>query len=122
MCKWQPWSINAVYNGLCAIGCRVVWSLKGDWLQLLDQNPNDNPKFWVRPWLPQIEALHHPAIKAGMTHCGWGGCLEFISAGVPVVTFPHFADQSTNSELLVKNKAGVLLHFKRRSPFDFDAL
>lgn len=56
-----------------------------------------------------------------MTHCGWGGCLEFIGAGVPAVTFPHFADQPVNSELFVENKAGILLHWKRRTAFDFES-
>jgi len=27
-----------------------------------------------------------------MTHCGFGGTLEFIAAGKPIVAFPHFAD------------------------------
>jgi len=27
-----------------------------------------------------------------MTHCGFGGTLEFIAAGKPIVAFPHFGD------------------------------
>ena len=52
----------------------------------------DNENFWVRPWIPQVEVLAHPALKAGLTHCGFGGTLEFISAGKPIVAFPHFDD------------------------------
>lgn len=120
VCKWQPWSINAVYSGLKNIGCRVVWSLKDEWLSILDENPKENPKFWVSSWIPQIEVLNHRAVKAGMTHCGWGGCLEFVGAGVPVVTFPHFGDQPINSNLLVERKAAVLLHQQDKNPFDFE--
>jgi hypothetical protein len=36
--------------------------------------------------------LAHPAIKAGLTHCGFGGVNEFINAAVPVIAWPHFAD------------------------------
>lgn len=110
ICKWQQWSINAVYKGLKNIGCRVVWSLAEEYQAILSENPKDNPKFFVSKWIPQIEVLHHRAIKAGMTHCGWGGVLEFIGAGVPIVSFPHFIDQPINSKLLVDAKAAVLLY------------
>ena len=110
VCKWQPWSINAVYKGLKNIGCRVVWSLRDEYLEILEENPKDNPKFYVSSWIPQIEVLNHRAIKVGLTHCGWGGCLEFIGAGVPVVTFPHFGDQPVNSKLLVDAKVAVELY------------
>ena len=92
ICRWQKWSINAVYTGLKNIGCRVIWSLKDEWLEILDENPAGNPKFWLSSWCPQIEILYHPAVKGGLSHCGWGGILEFVGAGVPLVTFPHFAD------------------------------
>ena len=48
---------------------------------------------WGAKWLPQVELLSHPAVQAGVTHAGFGGTLEFINAGVPVLTFPHFGDQ-----------------------------
>ena len=90
---WQYWAIHAIYDGLKKVGCRVIWSLKDEF-----QIPQkDDPDFWVRPWIPQIEVLAHPALKAGLTHCGFGGTLEFIAAGKPVVAFPHFADQYPNA-------------------------
>ena len=75
-----------MYDGLKKVGCRVVWSLKGRKL------PEEDPNFWVSPWVPQVELLAHPALKAGLTHCGFGGTLEFIGAAVPIVAFPHFGD------------------------------
>ena len=66
-----------MHNGLKDVGCKVVWSLKDKWLPLLEETPNPD-KFWVRPWIPQIEVLAHPAVKAGLSHCGWGGTLEFV--------------------------------------------
>ena len=42
VCKWQPWSINAVYKGLKNIGCRVVWSLKDEWLPIIEENHKAN--------------------------------------------------------------------------------
>jgi len=55
-----------------------------------------------------VELLAHDAVKAGLTHCGWGGCQEFMSQGIPAVTFPHFGDQPKNSSILVE--AGVAVH------------
>ena len=53
--------------------------------------------------------LSHPAVKAGITHCGFGGTLEFISMNIVPITWPHFADQITNSKLLVESGSAILL-------------
>jgi UDP:flavonoid glycosyltransferase YjiC (YdhE family) len=89
--------------------CRVVWSLTDSGKALLEVDPDTNPKFWVKNWLPQIEVINHPAVKCGITHAGWGGLLEFLGAGKPVITFPHFFDQPGNSRLLVEAKAAIEL-------------
>jgi len=74
------------------------------------KNPaEEDDNFRVMEWLPQIEVLAHPACKAGLTHCGWGGTLEFLSMRIPAVCWPHFADQPGNADLLVKAGAGVTL-------------
>ena len=44
-----------------------------------------------------------------MSHCGFGGTLEFINFGVPMACFPHFGDQIANSELLCKANAAIYL-------------
>ena len=93
-----------MFEGLKKVGCRVIWSLKDKKL------PREDPDFWVKPWVPQLELLAHPAVQAGLTHCGFGGCLEFISAGVAIVAFPHFVDQPGNAVEMEKRKIAVILH------------
>lgn len=72
---WRQWSVDVIYKGLKKLGVKVVWSLKDYKIP----EPND-PNFFVREWIPQIEVLAHSAVKAGLTHCGMGGTLEFINA------------------------------------------
>lgn len=52
-------------------------------------------------WIPQIEVLAHNAIGGFVSHCGWNSILESLWIGVPIVTWPLFAEQ-LNAFKLVK--------------------
>ena len=57
--------------------------------------------------------LEHQAIGAFVTHCGWNSTLEAVTAGVPMVTWPIFADQFFNEKLVSEVlKLGYLLVLK----------
>ncbi|KAF8769696.1 hypothetical protein HU200_006302 [Digitaria exilis] len=55
----------------------------------------------VTGWAPQKAILSHPATGAFVTHCGWNSVLECVAAELPMVTWPHFAEQFMNEKLVV---------------------
>ncbi|GJN19300.1 hypothetical protein PR202_gb06561 [Eleusine coracana subsp. coracana] len=55
----------------------------------------------VRGWAPQTAILSHPATSVFVTHCGWNSVLECVAEGLPMVTWPHFAEQFMNEKLVV---------------------
>ncbi|KAH7842607.1 hypothetical protein Vadar_007280 [Vaccinium darrowii] len=54
----------------------------------------------IRGWAPQVLILDHPSVGAFLTHCGWNSILEGVCAGVPMVTWPVFAEQFINEKLV----------------------
>ncbi|KAH0451467.1 hypothetical protein IEQ34_018766 [Dendrobium chrysotoxum] len=56
----------------------------------------------VPSWAPQEEILAHGAIGGFLSHCGWNSTLESIVNGVPMITWPLYAEQRMNAVMLVE--------------------
>ncbi|XP_023554302.1 7-deoxyloganetin glucosyltransferase-like isoform X1 [Cucurbita pepo subsp. pepo] len=50
----------------------------------------------IASWCCQEKVLNHPSIGGFLTHSGWNSTLESICAGVPMISWPFFAEQLTN--------------------------
>ncbi|KAL6903472.1 hypothetical protein ACP4OV_004285 [Aristida adscensionis] len=105
--------------GMALVTCPwpVLWTIKGadalpdDVKEWLRENTDadgaaDSRCLAVRGWAPQVAILAHPAVGGFVTHCGWGSTMESVAAGVPMATWPLFAEQFINERLIV-NVLGV---------------
>ncbi|KAL7137494.1 hypothetical protein ABFS83_10G096100 [Erythranthe nasuta] len=96
--------------GLEASNRPFVWALGGGKLEAFEEWISENGfeertkdrGLLVHGWAPQVLILAHRAVGGFLTHCGWNSTLEGISAGVPMVTWPFFADQFCNEKLVVQ--------------------
>ncbi|XP_059281410.1 zeatin O-xylosyltransferase-like [Lycium ferocissimum] len=64
----------------------------------------------VKDWAPQFEILGHSSTGGFMSHCGWNSCMESITMGVPIASWPMSFDQPRNA-VLVTNvlKIGIVV-------------
>jgi hypothetical protein len=56
----------------------------------------------VKSWAPQVAVLNHDSVGGFVTHCGWNSVLEAVCAGVPMVSWPLYAEQRFNRVILVE--------------------
>ncbi|XP_006644415.1 scopoletin glucosyltransferase-like [Oryza brachyantha] len=115
--SFSPAEMRELARGLDLSGRNFVWVINGadadasEWMpegfpQLI--SPRGERGLTIQGWAPQMLILNHPAVGGFVTHCGWNSTLEAVTAGVPLVTWPRYADQFYNEKLITEVlKVGV---------------
>ncbi|KAI3794708.1 hypothetical protein L1987_37341 [Smallanthus sonchifolius] len=110
--------VREIATGLERAGCRFLWSLREPAKTKLEL-PNDYEKVeedlfsdgfvdrtvergLVCGWVSQVSVLAHKSIGGFVSHCGWNSTLESVYYGVPIATWPLYADQHLNAFEMVK--------------------
>ncbi|KAL5705649.1 hypothetical protein ACHQM5_023926 [Ranunculus cassubicifolius] len=91
--------------GLEASDVPFIWVVRLATDQILPEGFEermDGKGLIVRDWAPQVLILDHPSVGGFMTHCGWNSILEGVSAGLPFITWPIFAEQFINEKLVTQ--------------------
>ncbi|KAK1355171.1 Glycosyltransferase [Heracleum sosnowskyi] len=110
ICKFPGKQLHEIAIGLEASKQQFIWVLTNDnsdkdieeWMPEGFEERTKGKCLIVRGWAPQVLILDHEAIGGFVTHCGWNSTLEAISAGVPMVTWPSFAEQFYNEKLITE--------------------
>lgn len=64
----------------------------------------------MKKWVLQVAIPSHDSKDGFMTHCKWNLCLKQCVGGVPIVAWPLYAKQKTNSTvLMVEMKVALAL-------------
>ncbi|CAK8537698.1 unnamed protein product [Lathyrus sativus] len=99
--SFGPSQIREIAFGLKNSGIRFLWAVKSppeeflEWMKL-------EGKGMICEWAPQVEILAHKAIGGFVSHCGWNSILESLWFGVPILTWPIYAEQQLNAFRMVK--------------------
>ncbi|KAF4376858.1 hypothetical protein G4B88_015802 [Cannabis sativa] len=109
--------VREIAIGLERAGYRFLWSLReppktklaisSDYVDLVKVLPNGflnrtNGMGLVCGWVPQVKILAHKAVGGFVSHCGWNSILESLWHGVPITTWPIFAEQQMNTFEIVE--------------------
>ena len=111
LCRLLSSQLKELALGLEASNYPFIWVIRKNNLSVEFQKWLSDERFEerirgrgvvIREWAPQVQILSHSATGGFLTHCGWNSTLEGVSAGLPMITWPMFAEQFYNEKLIVQ--------------------
>lgn len=109
--------VEKIAIGLERAGVRFLWALRGP-PKAQSADPRDYTSYdnvlpdgfltraagmgIVCGWVPQAKVLAHKAVGGFVSHCGWNSILESLWYGVPIATWPVYAEQQMNAFQMVR--------------------
>ncbi|VVA90283.1 unnamed protein product [Arabis nemorensis] len=102
--------IKEIAHALELVGLRFIWAVRtnmageGDPYEPLPEGFVDRTmgRGIVCSWAPQVDILAHKATGGFVSHCGWNSIQESLWYGVPIATWPMYAEQQLNAFEMVK--------------------
>ncbi|PPS13049.1 hypothetical protein GOBAR_AA07583 [Gossypium barbadense] len=101
--------VKEIALGLEQSGFRFLWSLRvqppqNDASEMLPDGflKRVQGRGMICSWAPQLKVLTHKVIGGFISHCGWNSILEILWFGVPITTWPLYAEQQLNAFKMVK--------------------
>jgi hypothetical protein len=140
--SWGSFSVDQVKETAYALeqcGHRFLWCLRKPPSNGKIESPSDYVNFQeilpegfldrsvkigkVIKWAPQVEILGHKAIGGFVSHCGWNSTLESILSGVPMATWPLYAEQQFNAfEMVIELGLAVEIKIDFRRDLSKDGI
>lgn len=109
LCRLVPSQLIELGLGLEASNRPFIWVVRENFQELEKWLEHENFEerikgkgLLIKGWAPQILILSHPSIGGFLTHCGWNSTVESVCSGVPMITWPLFAEQFLNEKLIVE--------------------
>nr|UTO68657.1 UDP-glucosyltransferase 6 [Isatis tinctoria] len=102
--------ITEIAHAIELVGFRFIWAIRtnmegdGDPHEPLPEGFVDRTmgRGIVCSWAPQVDILAHKATGGFVSHCGWNSIQESLWYGVPIATWPMYAEQQLNAFEMVK--------------------
>ncbi|CAH2075728.1 unnamed protein product [Thlaspi arvense] len=104
-CIFPDNQLMEIACGLEASGHNFIWVVFGK---------DDEKEGEKEKWLPKGEGddnkgmgptvvnLDHPSVGGFLTHCGWNSVIEGATAGLPMITWPLYAEHFYNERLVIQ--------------------
>ncbi|XLR30670.1 UDP-glycosyltransferase 71K1 isoform X1 [Arachis ipaensis] len=114
--SFGPSQTREIGMALRHTGVRFLWAMRSPPDKVIDEESALPEGFleWMEgkgmicEWAPQVEVLAHKAIGGFVSHCGWNSILESLWFGVPILTWPIYAEQHLNAFRMV-NEFGLAI-------------
>ncbi|GKV18032.1 hypothetical protein SLEP1_g28462 [Rubroshorea leprosula] len=105
LAELQKNQMEEIYQGLIGSSWPFLWVIRSprdgqEDLADMMKNRVKEEEGLIVAWCSQVEVLNHRSIGCVVGHCGWNSTVESLVAGVPVIAFPQFSDQITNSKMV----------------------
>ncbi|PIN26198.1 hypothetical protein CDL12_01051 [Handroanthus impetiginosus] len=92
--------MDEIVDGLHLSGVRFLWVGRGDTVRLREKCGKLGK---IIPWCDQLKVLSHCLVSGFWTHGEWNSTIEGIFFGVPMITLPILADQTTTSKYIYED-------------------